>query len=359
MWNNHLYEKKLRPKEIHSRHLRANYFLIGFILLIIMISLMQGAASVIEKEQYPQVTVHNWIEEKTLFDNPVMQQGESGGIWRSLQFTMMLLAPAIVVLFGLMSWLWSLKRQVNIRTKDLKEAIAEREKLQDQRERFMSVITHELRTPLVSIDGYMDYIYTGKLGPIPEKVESCLKVVRQESSRLLSLTNDLLDLRRLEFGKFQLEKKPLNYREVIDHCTHEIQPLIEEKRQQFKVDVAEDQLTTNGDRNRLCQVLINLLSNATKFTPEGSEIILQVEKAANNIRTQVSDTGIGIREEDLGKVFEAFTNIKKPTHIKGTGLGLSITKGLVEAHGGKIWVESEGEGKGTTFTFTIPEYENK
>ncbi len=104
---------------------------------------------------------------------------------------------------------------------------------------------------------------------------------------------------------------------------------------------------------------MNLLSNAAKFTPEGGDIILHVEDDSDNIVTQITDTGIGIREEDLGKVFEPFTPIKKPAHIKGTGLGLSVTKGLVEAHGGKIWVESEGEGKGATFTFTIPKCDKK
>ncbi|WP_455368744.1 response regulator [[Eubacterium] cellulosolvens] len=226
-------------------------------------------------------------------------------------------------------------------------------------DRFISTITHELRTPLVSIDGYLDYIHTGKLGPIPEKVKASLKVVKEESNRLLSLTNDLLDIRRLEFGKFQLNQEPLDYLEVIDHCTQEIHPFIMQKKLQFKVDVPKDELIVNGDRIRLCQSLMNLLNNATKFTPEEGVIILHVETDADNIITQVSDTGIGIREEDLGKVFEAFTTIDKPTYIKGTGLGLSVTKGLIEAHGGKIWAESEGDGKGATFTFTIPKYEKK
>jgi signal transduction histidine kinase len=329
------------------------------ILLVIMISIIEVAASEVNEYEQYQVLLDNKVMEETSFHKIALQTNETGPLLRSLQYTIMLLVPALILLFG--SLFWSRSRalsQVNRRTAQLKKAIAERERLQEQRERFMSVITHELRTPLVSIEGYMDYIYTGKLGPIPEKVELCLKIVRQESSRLLSLTNDLLDLRRLEFGKFQLDKKPLDYCDVIDHCTHEIQPLFEEKKQQFKLDVPEDQLMINGDRNRLCQILINLLSNATKFTPEGSKIILQVERYTDNIKTQIADTGIGIRKEDLGKVFEAFTSIKKPSHIKGTGLGLSITRGLVEAHGGKIWVESAGEGKGATFTFTIPEYES-
>jgi two-component system phosphate regulon sensor histidine kinase PhoR len=243
--------------------------------------------------------------------------------------------------------------------------ITERKRVEEEKtrtqvmNRFISTITHELRTPLVSIDGYLDYINTGKLGPVPKKIESSLKVVRQESARLLSLTNDLLDIRRLEFGTFQLNQEPLNYREVIDHCTREIHPFIREKKQQFKVDVPEEPLMVNGDRIRLCQSLMNLLSNATKFTAEKGEIILHVETDADNITTQVSDTGIGIREEDLERIFESFAAIKKPTYIKGTGLGLSVTKGLVEAHKGKIWAESEGEGKGAKLTFTIPKNKKK
>jgi PAS domain S-box-containing protein len=225
-------------------------------------------------------------------------------------------------------------------------------------ERFISTITHELRTPLVSIDGYLDYINTGKLGPVPKKINESLKVVRQESNRLLNLTNDLLDIRRLEFGTFQLNLELLNYCEVIDHCVQEIQPFIREKKQQLKVDIPKEHLLVNGDRIRLCQSLMNLLSNATKFSPENGDIILHVEEDADTIKTQVSDTGIGIREEDLEKIFEVFTAIKRPTY-KGTGLGLSVTKGLVEAHGGKIWAESEGEGKGATFSFTIPKYKKK
>jgi PAS domain S-box-containing protein len=226
-------------------------------------------------------------------------------------------------------------------------------------DRFISTITHELRTPLVSIDGYLDYINTGKLGPVPKKINESLQVVRQESNRLLSLTNDLLDIRRLEFGTFQLNLEILNYREVLDHCVQEIQPFIREKKQLLKLDVNEEQILVNGDRIRLCQSLMNLLSNSTKFTPEKGEIILHVEEDADTVKTQVSDTGIGIREEDLEKVFETFTAIEKPTYIKGTGLGLSVTKGLVESHGGKIWAESEGEGKGATFSFTIPKYKKK
>ena len=348
----------IRNTRNRMRHL--NHFLGPLMLLVITISMMQVCTFVLgDKEQPSHVQVSEDVVEKALSNRIAMQEGEAGAMQHSLQYTAMLLIPAIFVLIGSLAWSWSLKRQVDIKTGELKIEIAEREKMQESKNRLMSAITHELRTPLVSIVGYLDYVLTGKLGPLSEKVESSLQIVKQESDRLLTLTNDLLDIRRLEFGKFQLTPEPLNFKEVIDHCTHEIQPLIREKKQQFKVDVLEGPFPTHADRTRLCQALMNLLSNSVKFTPEGGEIILHVEADADNIKAQVSDTGLGINKDDLTRVFEPFAAIKKPTYIKGTGLGLSLTKGLIEAHGGKIWAESPGEGKGSTFTFTLPRHEKK
>jgi signal transduction histidine kinase len=109
-----------------------------------------------------------------------------------------------------------------------------------------------------------------------------------------------------------------------------------------------------GDTVRLTQVFVNVLDNATKFTPDGGRVDVHVEDKKGQVVTRVSDSGIGVRSEDLKRVFEPFSNIKKPTYIKGTGLGLSVSKGLIEAHGGTISVESDGEGKGTTFKIILP-----
>ncbi|WP_455276200.1 sensor histidine kinase [[Eubacterium] cellulosolvens] len=122
--------------------------------------------------------------------------------------------------------------------------------------------------------------------------------------------------------------------------------------------VPKGRLFIQGDSIRLSQALINLLNNASKFTPERGKIELSVENMKESIQVQVKDSGIGIRKKDLERIFEPFANIKKPNYIKGTGLGLSLTKGFVEAHGGKIWVESSGEGKGAEFTFTLPKVES-
>ena len=163
----------------------------------------------------------------------------------------------------------------------------------------------------------------------------------------------MLELRRMESGKLELNKEPMDFQKTIEHCIEEIRPLIKDKKQMLDVVSPNQPLIVNGDRVRLSQVLMNLLSNANKFTPEGGKILLNV-KVNQKIHVELSDTGIGIRKQDLEQVFEPFSAITKPTYIPGTGLGLSVTKGFIEAHGGKIWVNSQGEGKGSTFTFELP-----
>jgi signal transduction histidine kinase len=226
--------------------------------------------------------------------------------------------------------------------------------MDEMRDRFISAVTHELRTPLISISGYLDLVLTGDSGRLSSEVKANLEVVKRNADRLTSLTDDLLDIQRLQSGKLQVNLQPIDLREIIEHATSEIRPFIKAKKQRFNVAVPRRPLPTLGDPTRLSQVLMNLLSNASKFTPEGGRIRLTVSDDKLIIVVKVADTGIGLRREDLSRVFEPFAAIKKPVHIKGTGLGLSVTKGLVEAHTGKIWAESPGEGKGATFTFALP-----
>jgi PAS domain S-box-containing protein len=232
--------------------------------------------------------------------------------------------------------------------------ITERKELEKMRDQFISAVTHELRTPLVSIKGYTDYLLTGKVEQLSPKLQSSLSVIKQASDRLLDLTNQLLDYRRLVDGKFQLTPKPLDLKEVIESCAREIQPFIKEKKQMLQLDIPQKRLCVEGDETRLIQVFMNLLNNASKYASENGSITLQVRQETGLFKIKVSDTGMGIKAEDLDRVFEPFAAIQKPSYVKGTGLGLSVTKGLVEAHGGHIWAESQGLGKGSTFIFTIP-----
>ena len=237
-------------------------------------------------------------------------------------------------------------------TRDLNED--KRLDMKKMREQFISSVTHELRTPLVSIKGYVDYILSKQDGSVSESIRPSMEVIKRNTDRLFTLVNDLLDIQRIESGKLALKPESFNFREVLDHCAEELLPLIRQKNQKIHVNAPSGALTVQGDRLRLTEVLTNLLNNATKFTPSGGDIFVMVEEDTESLHVQVRDTGIGIDKADLERVFEPFAAIEKPTYIKGTGLGLSLVKRLIEAHSGKIWVDSAGKGQGTTFTFSLP-----
>ncbi len=230
-----------------------------------------------------------------------------------------------------------LERMRDQLTNTLLQDVARRKELEKMRDQFISAVTHELRTPLVSMTGYLDLALSEGSETMSEEVGSDLQVVKRNMDRLLNLVNDLLDVSRMQSGKLLLNLEPIDFKNVMEICKAEIQPLLDERKLSLRLEVPNKALPVQGDQVRLSQVMMNLLSNAAKFSSEGSEITLHVEDADETIKVQVSDRGIGIKEEDLQRVFEPFSAIEKPTYVKGTGLGLSITKGLIEAHGGKIW----------------------
>jgi PAS domain S-box-containing protein len=232
--------------------------------------------------------------------------------------------------------------------------ITERKRLEQVREQFLSHVTHQLRTPLGPLKVHVEYALAGKLGPLTEKLKSSLQVMKMDTDRLVELTDQLLDISRFQSGKFRLNLQPLDLREIINQSVKEAQVAIDVKKQDLHVELPDRLLRIIGDPTRLSQVMTNLLNNASMFTPETGRITLMLDDKTEDFKVAVSDTGIGIRKEDLAEVFLPFAAIQKPTWMRGAGLGLSISKGIVEAHGGKIWVESDGEGKGATFTFTLP-----
>lgn len=230
----------------------------------------------------------------------------------------------------------------------------EERKIADMKDRFISAVTAELLTPLTSIEGYLDLILSGRVGSVPGGLESSLRIVKRNTDRLVRLTDELLDIQRLETGSFQLNLMPLDLRDIIDECAIEILPFINEKKQSLSLDIPEADFLITGDYLRLSRVVTNLLDNAFKFTPEGGAITVRARNEGDRIEVAVSDTGIGVKREDLERVFEPFAAIEKTTYVKGAGLGLSVSKQIIEAHGGKIWVHSDGEGKQSTFVFTLP-----
>jgi signal transduction histidine kinase len=239
----------------------------------------------------------------------------------------------------------------------LREQYTKLKEIDEMKSRFISVATHELRTPLVSIKGYTELIRGGYAGEVPKEIGEMLEIVARNADRLAALTNDLLDQQRLESGRFQISPELFDLREVIKQTIQEVRPQISQKKQTLRVKIPEKPLPVKADRIRIAQVLINLLNNASKFTPERGDISLSLRDVGKFVETRVADTGIGISPDDIQKLFKPFPDIRRPVHYPSTGLGLSICKGIVELHGGRIWAESAGKDMGSTFTFTLPKGE--
>ncbi len=224
---------------------------------------------------------------------------------------------------------------------------------------FISFVSHELKQPMTSIKGYVDLLMKGLAGPLTEQQQAFLQVVRSNVERMNRLVSDLLDISRLEAGRLRLEMRSLRPEEVSEDAISAFRQPIEAKGQYLQVEIASDLPPIYGDRERLVQVLTNLLSNAHKYTPEGGEIIFRVrlweEEGHRYIRWDVVDSGIGISKEDMKRLFTKFFRSSNPRvrDIKGTGLGLTISRSIIELHGGRIEVESE-LNKGSTFSVLIP-----
>jgi signal transduction histidine kinase len=217
--------------------------------------------------------------------------------------------------------------------------------------RIMSTATHEIRTPLASIQGYTEIIQMDQEN-LSESQKRYFEVILRNVRRLSVLTEDLLDLQRLEEGKISINIETVDVRLLIEDVRSEFVPLLGAKKQIIEINTVDVKLSV--DRLRIMQVLINLLSNASKFSPVGSVIILEVYEEDDHVVFSVTDQGIGIREDDFKKLFSPFPGIRVDGNYGGTGLGLSICKGIVDLHGGDIWAESDGPKTGCTFKFSTP-----
>ena len=220
--------------------------------------------------------------------------------------------------------------------------------------RFLATFSHELRAPLNAIVGFSE-ILTTQLNDLPaEKVTDFMKNIHESGKHLQGLINDILDLSKIEAGKLELhvEAYPVSY--FTESVQRVMQAAVQQKNIKLKFDIAPeiDQLVV--DQTRFKQILVNLVSNAVKFSNPNGNVLVSIRRFINEIEVSVKDEGIGIKPEDQSRLFQAFQQGKNSHNVKeGTGLGLVITKRLVELHGGHIWVESEF-GKGSTFTFRIP-----
>jgi signal transduction histidine kinase len=249
-----------------------------------------------------------------------------------------------------------LEETIAERTDDLQRVNEELFKSNQIKTSFVSVINHEMRTPVTAILGYIELALNEKT-PLPPVHVDMLHRIQRQGQRLANLANDLLDISRLEEGRLSLDLQALDVATIIDQTVAAARPVAEQKHISVGVDVPDDLPDIYGDSQRVSQVLTNLLSNAIKYTHETGSVSIAVcvDDPAGMVKVSVVDTGVGISADLLPHVFDRFYRAEHDLrrNIVGVGLGLSITKKLIEAQGGQIWAESE-EGRGSTFTFTLP-----
>jgi len=247
-----------------------------------------------------------------------------------------------------------LQDKINIATKELKDANTDLIRLNLIKSEFVSTISHELKTPLTSIKGYISLLLSEKLGSVSNKQKDALSIVNHQSDRLNALINDVLDLSRLESGKTTLKIEQVDPARVMESAVEVIIPQAAERKLTIKKQYKEG-TKMFADKMKLHQMILNLLSNAVKFTPPKGIITLTLNNHKDLCIIEVTDTGIGIDKEQLDKLFEPFYQVEDhmTRNVSGTGLGLTIVKRIVELHRGTISVSSVKD-KGTTFTLTLP-----
>jgi PAS domain S-box-containing protein len=238
------------------------------------------------------------------------------------------------------------------REHDMRERLQEADRIKTD---FVSAVSHELRTPLSSILGYLEMLEDGGSGPLDAEQARVLDVVDRNARRLLALIEDLLTISRVESGTFRLELEPVEIQSLVDAAHQAVMPSLAGRDLDLRVDVGEGTGSILGDAAHLDRLLINLLTNAIKFTPDGGRVALSAHRVDGTVVIEVSDTGIGIPLEEQVNLFERFfrSSSARRLAVPGTGLGLSITKKVVEDHGGEISVSSI-PGKGTTMTVRLP-----
>jgi two-component system phosphate regulon sensor histidine kinase PhoR len=238
--------------------------------------------------------------------------------------------------------------------KKLKKSFRELKKLDVEKDRFISIAAHELKTPMTAISGFAQLLKNEKIIEDKERREKYLKIIEEEIKRLSKLVTDVLDLSRIDLGTIKVFVEEVNVKEILNEVKDEMEELAKEKGLYLNIKIDEKVSTIFTDREKLKRILVNLVSNGIKYTEKGG-VTIEAVKEKDKVRFCVCDTGIGIPKEHFKKIFTRFYQVASPhtRKVTGSGLGLSICKELVELLGGRIWFESK-LGKGSKFYFTLP-----
>jgi signal transduction histidine kinase len=240
------------------------------------------------------------------------------------------------------------------------EDIGERKQMEKMKDEFVSMVSHELRTPLTAIKECIAIVLEGAAGPVNDEQKDFLATGKRNVDRLSRLINDVLDFQKLQAGRLELHAKECDLNALVQEVQQFMQPVAAARSLLLQLQLAQELPLVMLDRDKIIQVLSNLINNAVKFTEKGSVTVTTARHSENAVMVSVADTGTGIRLEDFDKLFKSFSQVGPADARKtgSTGLGLAISREIVQKHGGKIWVESE-YGKGSTFRFILPIVERR
>ncbi|MFA7115061.1 MAG: HAMP domain-containing sensor histidine kinase [Candidatus Omnitrophota bacterium] len=248
-----------------------------------------------------------------------------------------------------------LEKKIKERTNELVKSLREIEQISKLKSDFISSVSHELRTPLTSVKGFSSLLVAEKFGQLPEQAMSRLKTIDENVNKLVEMVNTLLDISRIESGKMEVKITSFDVSKLISDTADFLSPQAEGKSITIKTELPES-LSILADRNLIERVLINLINNSIKFTPEGGTITVtcKIDNDTTHAIISIADTGFGISEDNLQKIFQDFFRVDNPANrqIRGSGLGLSLVKRIIDTHKEKIWVESK-INEGTVFYFTL------
>ena len=239
---------------------------------------------------------------------------------------------------------------------ELKDLAAELNRTARVKSEFLANMSHELRTPLNSINGFSEVLYDETFGPLNVKQKQYVNNVLTSGKHLLLLINQILDMAKVEAGKMKLALSSLSVKNLLNDISMLVADMVSKKKIEMLLEIDEDLPNIEADDLKIREIIYNLLSNAVKFTTEGGKLGMRAKKVGPEIEIVVWDTGIGIAAENMGKIFEGFFRVDTPYSrvTEGTGLGLPLSRKLVELHGGKFSVESQGLDSGTSVRFTLP-----
>jgi len=280
-------------------------------------------------------------------------------IWTMIAESVILniLGGVLFVFFLIFGWqlVKSVIKEIELRAK-LEEAYAELERIDKAKTEFLSIASHQLRTPLSIIKGYISMILEKTYGEIPEKIKQPLGNVYVSNDRLVKLVNDLLDITRLEMGRIELSLEKAHLEEIISSVVEEMKVTAEKKGLYLKYEALKEPLPEiSVDKTKIRQVILNLVDNAIKYTQKGG-VTVKVRKMNSEVRIEVRDTGVGMSKEEIGNLFEIMRRGRAGFQYwtEGAGVGLYTARKFAEMHGGKVWAESPGKEKGSTFYIELP-----